>query len=485
MPRLSAAFDANLTSKIGSTFFIESDTVYYLSLSNVAILGNFYNITVQHVPFLEIFRNVQVESSLRIQDLFGANSRRAMTAMLGKQITLSKGPFKLDCTLSIDEIRFRFQLTIKEGSVSTFSLQLSIQWHATTIMTVRLEKMIEILFKVFLLPRKTLTILVLGVPVRVTVVPAITIGVDLTAAIDMQLTVPLRNTKVVAVSYTAEDGWSFNDSNQELLSGSWKESQLRMTEGKLQATPYISLNITSLLPLVVLTLELKAYADVQLACKLSPGAGLGLGGPLFAGTVPILADTLSLIYGIRVSTDAQVKFAGSKFGSRPSFPLVDHEIEAITLPTITLQIRGFGCLPDMRRYAHLESVVADGLHNSLLPATSLQWFLNSSNEWLSLDAQGDAGSGAYVIIPPASGGESPQQVDAVLGDVTVFAFGTPSFPGGGFRVVGAFCFASARMQVPQYCAPITSLVAVTMVATLPWALAVAAVTAAAAAAAAA
>jgi hypothetical protein len=305
--------------------------------------------------------------------------------------------------------------------------------------------MTEVLRKEILLPRLTLTVPVLGVPVKVFVTGAVSIGAQLIAAMEMQLTIPLSNTKVFTISYTAENGWSSDDSNQELSSGSLADSQLSMTQGSLQASTFIALGFKVLLPLVTVGLEFRAYASVQLLANLRtfvPRAGV----LPFTGTQPLLADTISLRYGLQVSADAQAEIAGFKLGGSASRPLVDRQMEAVTLPAITVQVRGFGCLADGRRYVHLESQAADGLRNSLLPATAVQWFLNASDQLLSLYAQN---GGADVLIPPAGGTGGAQQVAAVLRDATAFVFGTPAFPGGGFRVLGAFPLAG--VPVPQCC----------------------------------
>ena len=431
--------ESSLFSKIGSTFFIESNSVDYLSLAKVAIVGNVYNITVKHVPISEIFRNLQIESSIRIQDLFRADSRRAM---LPERMVLDKGPFKLECELHVDDISIRFQYIISEGTIFSFSWQLSIQWRATAVTTLRLERMGEVLRKVFPLARLALTIPVLGVPVKVSVSPSVTIAAEVYAMMAVQLSVPLRNTKVITVAYTAAGGWSCSERNLELSSGGLAESQLRMSEGDLQARPSVALGFTFQLPLVACTLELQAYARAQLSVTprtFMRGAGAA---PPFAGAAPVLADRISLRYGLQVSADARAGLGGL---ARSSIPLLDSEIESTTLPTIAVRVRGFGCRPDGNRYVHLEGVVAQGIGtNSLLAAAGVQWFLNTSREGLTLVDLGAAG--ADVVLLRASGG---QLAAGLPEDATAFAFGTPAFPGAGYRVIGAFRLSGAPL--PQCC----------------------------------
>ncbi len=85
----------------------------------------------------------------------------------------------------------------------------------------------------------------------------------------MRLTTPLRNTTIVSVSHTVADGQSCDDSNQELASGALPDTQL-CHQPALQA----------------------------------PG-----------------------------QLDSQAEIARFKRGARPTFPLSDREIQAVTLST--------------------------------------------------------------------------------------------------------------------------------------------------------
>ena len=97
-----------------------------------------YNITVTPLPLTEIFRTLDLESS--DQNLFGtvpADFRRTKMTTNLEPMVLEKGPFKLTSEVNIlPDISVRRQhLTINEGSLSSFSLELSIQWQSTTVMT--------------------------------------------------------------------------------------------------------------------------------------------------------------------------------------------------------------------------------------------------------------------------------------------------------------------------------------------------------------
>ncbi|MFN9898825.1 MAG: hypothetical protein ACK55Z_08560, partial [bacterium] len=122
-------------------------------------------ITVTPLTLTDIFRVLQVESSHSIQIPFQTvpvDSRRTeMTTNLGPMV-LEKGPFKLSSEVNIlSDISVRRQhLTINEGSLLSFSLELSIQWQSTIVMTMQLEAMTEVLTKAFPLGRKVFRILV-------------------------------------------------------------------------------------------------------------------------------------------------------------------------------------------------------------------------------------------------------------------------------------------------------------------------------------
>jgi hypothetical protein len=270
MQRLSPTFDDTLNSKIGSTFFMESDLVYYITIAKVLIEGNAYNIKVTPLPLTEIFRTLQLESS--DQNLFGtvpADSRRMKMTTNLEPMVLEKGPFKLSSEVNIlSDISVRRQhLTINEGSLSSFSLELSIQWQSTTVMTMQFEAMTEVLTKAF--PpffRKVFIILVYGVPVRISLSLSMTIGVQLAALMKMQLTIPRNDHKIVTISYTAGQGWSYKDRNVEMsqASGSSAESLRIEQEGTLQATPFVAINLLAVFPMFIIDLEVKAFAGVQL-----------------------------------------------------------------------------------------------------------------------------------------------------------------------------------------------------------------------------
>jgi hypothetical protein len=272
MQRLSPTFDDTLNSKIGRTFFMESDSVYYIVIAKVFIEGNMYNITVTPLPLTEIFRNLEVESSHRILNLFGtvpADSRRTKTTTTNLEpMVLENGPFKLSSEVNIlSDISVRRQhLTINEGSLSSFSLELSIQWQSTTVMTMQFEAMNKVLKKAFPLGSKVFRILVYGVPVRISLSLSITIGVQLVALMKMQLTIPRNDHKIVTVSYAAGHGWSYKDRNVEMsqASGSSAESLRIEQEGTLKATPFVAINLLATFPMCVIDLEVKAFADVQL-----------------------------------------------------------------------------------------------------------------------------------------------------------------------------------------------------------------------------
>ena len=271
MPRLSPLFDDTLKSKIGSTFFLESDAVYYIAIGKVLIEDIVYTITVTPLTLTDIFRTLQVESSHSIQNPFQTvpvDSRRTeMTTNLGPMV-LEKGPFKLSSEVNIlSDISVRRQhLTINEGSLLSFSLELSIQWQSTIVMTMQLEAMTEVLTKAFPLGRKVFRILVYGVPVRFSLSLSITTGVELTALMKMQLTIPRIDHKIMTVSYTAGHGWSYQDRNVEVseASGSLAESLIIEQEGTLKATPFVAINLLAVSPILVLDVEWKAFAGVQL-----------------------------------------------------------------------------------------------------------------------------------------------------------------------------------------------------------------------------
>jgi len=269
---LSPTFDDTLNSKIGSTFFVESDdAVYYIAIAKVLIEGNVYTITVTPLPLTDIFRTLQVESSHRMQNLFGTvpvDSRRTEITTNFEPMVLEKGPVKLSSKVNIlSDISVKRQhLTINEGSLSSFSLELSILWHFTTVMTMQLEAMTEVLTKAFPLGFKVFRILVYGVPVRFSLSLSSIIGVQLTASIKMQLTIPRIDHKIVTVSYTAGHGWSYKDRNVEVSEapGSSAESLRIEQEGTLKATPFVAINLLAVFPMVILNLEVKAFAGVQL-----------------------------------------------------------------------------------------------------------------------------------------------------------------------------------------------------------------------------
>jgi hypothetical protein len=271
MQRLSPTFDDTLKSKIGSTFFMESDAVYYIAIGKVLIEDIVYTITVTPLTLTDIFRTLQVESSHSIQNPFQTvpvDSRRTeMTTNLGPMV-LEKGPFKLSSEVNIlSDISVRRQhLTINEGSLLSFSLELSIQWQSTIVMTMQLEAMTEVLTKAFPLGRKVFRILVYGVPVRFSLSLSITTGVELTALMKMQLTIPRIDHKIMTVSYTAGHGWSYKDRNVEVSEapGSSAESLRIEQEGTLKATPFVAINLLAVFPMVILNLEVKAFAGVQL-----------------------------------------------------------------------------------------------------------------------------------------------------------------------------------------------------------------------------
>ena len=269
MPRLSPLFDDTLKSKIGSTFFLESDAVYYIAIGKVLIEDIVCTITVTPLTLTDIFRVLQVESSHSIQIPFQTvpvDSRRTeMTTNLGPMV-LEKGPVKLSTEVNIlSDIRRQQHLTINEG-LKSFSLELEIQWQSTTVMTMQLEAMTEVLTKAFPLGRKVFRILVYGVPVRFSLSLSITIGVELTASMKMQLTIPRIDRKIMTVSYTAGHGWSYQDRNVEVseASGSLAESLIIEQEGTLKATPFVAINLLAVSPILVLDVEWKAFAGVQL-----------------------------------------------------------------------------------------------------------------------------------------------------------------------------------------------------------------------------
>jgi hypothetical protein len=270
MQRPSPTFDDTLKSKIGSTFFMESDAVYYIAIGKVLIEDIVYTITVTPLTLTDLFRTLQVESSHSIQNPFQTvpvDSRRTqMTTNLGPMV-LEKENCKLSSEVNIlSDIRVRRQhLTINEGLLS-FSLELSIQWQSTTVMTMQLEAMTEVLTKAFPLGRKVFRILVYGVPVRFSLSLSITIGVELTASMKMQLTIPRIDHKIMTVSYTAGHGWSYKDRNVEVseASGSSAQSLRIEQEGTLKATPFVAINLLAVFPVVILDLEVKAFAGVQL-----------------------------------------------------------------------------------------------------------------------------------------------------------------------------------------------------------------------------
>jgi hypothetical protein len=133
-------------------------------------------------------------------------------------------------------------------------------------MTMQLEAMTEVLTKAFPLGRKVFRILVYGVPVRFSLSLSITIGVELTASMKMQLTIPRIDRKIMTVSYTAGHGWSYQDRNVEVseASGSLAESLIIEQEGTLKATPFVAINLLAVSPILVLDVEWKAFAGVQL-----------------------------------------------------------------------------------------------------------------------------------------------------------------------------------------------------------------------------
>ena len=271
MPRLSPTFDDTLNSKIGSTFFMESDAVYYITIAKVLIEGNVYTITVTPLPLTDIFRNLQIESSHRNQNPFGTipvDSRRTEISTNLAPMVLEKGPLKLSSEVNIlSDISVRRQhLTINEGFLSSFSLELSIHWQSTIVMNMLLEAMTEVLTKAFPLGKKVFRILVYGVPVRFSLSLDVIIGVQLTALMKMQLTIPRIDHKIVTVSYTAGHGWSYKDVNVEVpeASGSSAESLRIEQEGTLKATPFVAINLLAVFPMVILNLEVKAFAGVQL-----------------------------------------------------------------------------------------------------------------------------------------------------------------------------------------------------------------------------
>ncbi len=541
MQRLSPTFDDTLKSKIGSTFFMESDAVYYIAIGKVLIEDIVYTITVTPLTLTDIFRTLQVESSHSIQNPFQTvpvDSRRTeMTTNLGPMV-LEKGPFKLSSEVNIlSDISVRRQhLTINEGSLLSFSLELSIQWQSTIVMTMQLEAMTEVLTKAFPLGRKVFRILVYGVPVRFSLSLSITTGVELTALMKMQLTIPRIDHKIMTVSYTAGHGWSYKDRNVEVseASGSSAESLRIEQEGTLKATPFVAINLLAVFPIVILDLEVKAFAGVQLTVivRVCIRARAHAGDcvcvrvreekkkkkrerkksyscihfvchqilhSLFfslqvrkqnfffnSNPVVLLADTVSLTYGLDITTNVRLPdarelhelyFANTHSKVQhdvarflfpvfarwrpPNWTWVKPRVFApLTLPVITVNIRDFGCLPDVGRYLELSYTVTEGLRNGLINDTrpSVQWFLTSShtgqkhslNEYNSTDEyclQYCRLNNEYcrfctknnIIIPTAG----------LPADATALVFGTPRFPGAGFRVVGSYRISDA--PVPQCC----------------------------------
>ena len=134
-----------------------------------------------------------------------------------------------------------------------------------------------------------------------------------------------------------------------------------------------------------------------------------------------------------------------------------------------MEVRDFGCLPDVGRYLELSYTVTEGRYPELLKEGGgngivndtrpyVQWFLTSSQtgQKLSLNAYNSTDEYCRIycrvnneycrfctknnIIIPTAG---------LPADAMALVFGTPWFPGAGFRVVGSYSLSNA--PVPQCC----------------------------------